>query len=108
MAREVISEETLTQRALKAPPRFHPRAGADAGQPAAPAWQSREITSEYTYGTLAEAPQFIHEFRQVTSVDGKAVTSAAAARHSLGLGLASADEHARKRMLEDFSKEQTA
>src|SRR5580698_2801494 len=58
VAREILAEETLTQRALKAPARFHPRLG----------------------------------------------TAAATARHSLALGLASADDHARKRMLEDFQK----
>jgi hypothetical protein len=104
VAPQVLSEETLTQRALKAPPRFHPRVGAGAASPIAPIRQTREIVSEYSFGTLKDAPESLHEFRQVTSVDGKAITAAAAARHSLALGLASADDHARKRMLEDFQK----
>jgi len=104
VAPQVLSEETLTQRALKAPPRFHPRLGAAAATPLAPARQSREIVSEYSFGTLRDAPESLHEFRQVVSVDGKAISAAAAARHSLALGLASADDHARKRMLEDFQK----
>jgi hypothetical protein len=44
------------------------------------------------------------EFRQVISVDGRAVQSAESARHALSLGVLSAGESARKRMLEDFAK----
>jgi len=51
-----------------------------------------------------DSPAALHEFRQVISVDGQAISAAATARHSLALGLASADDHARKRMLEDFQK----
>jgi hypothetical protein len=104
VAPQVVSEETLTQRALKAPDRFHPRAGGPALKPLTPVRQTREIISEYSFGTLQESPGPLHEFRQVTSVDGKAVSAAGAARHSLALGLASADDHARKRMLEDFRR----
>ncbi|MGO4883153.1 MAG: hypothetical protein ACLP59_20370 [Bryobacteraceae bacterium] len=104
VAPEILSEETLTQRALKAPPRFHPRVGAAAAKPPAPVHQTREIVSEYSFGYLKEAPQSLHEFREVTTVDGKTVSRTAAARHSLALGLASADDHARKRMLEKFEK----
>ncbi|MGD0365511.1 MAG: hypothetical protein ABSC93_31900 [Bryobacteraceae bacterium] len=103
VAPEVLAEETLTQRALKAPARFHPRLGTAAAKPLAPSRQTREIISEYSFGTLKDTPE-LHEFRQIVSVDGKAITAAATARHSLALGLASADDHARKRMLEDFQK----
>jgi hypothetical protein len=104
VAPQILSEETLIQRALKAPPRFHPRVGADAVRPVAPAFQTREIISEYSFGVLAENPESIHEFRQVTTVDGRAIASPKAARHSLALGLASPDDHVKKRMLEDFQK----
>jgi hypothetical protein len=104
IAPQVLAEETLTQRALKAPPRFHPRMGADAAKPASATQQTREIMSEYSFGSLKDAPESLHEFRQVTSVDGKAISASATARHSLALGLASADDHARKRMLEEFQK----
>lgn len=104
VAPQVLAEETLTQRALKAAPRFHPRVGAAATQAAAPVRQTREIVSEYSFGTLKDAPGPLHEFRQVITVDGKTISAAAAARHSLALGLASADDHARKHMLEDFQK----
>jgi len=105
VAPKILSEETLTQRALKSPPRFHPRIGASAATPVAPKFETREIISEYSFGTLQDAPESLHEFRQITSVDGKAITSAAAARHSLALGLASSNDHAKKRMLEEFQKQ---
>jgi hypothetical protein len=104
VAPQVLAEETLTQSALKAPPRFHPRVGAAAAKPLTLASQTREIISEYSFGALKDAPESLHEFRQVISVDGQSISAAAAARHSLALGLASADDHARKRMLEDFQK----
>jgi hypothetical protein len=104
VAPQVLAEETLTQRALKPASRFHPRMGAGAAKPLAPARKTREIVSEYSFGTLQDAPDSLHEFRQVISVDGKAISAAATARHSLALGLTSADDHARKRMLEGFQK----
>ena len=104
IAPQILAEETLTQRALKPPPRFRPRAGAAAATPLTTTRQTREIVSEYSFGTLKDASESLHEFRQVISVDGKTISAAAAARHSLALGLASADDHARKRMLEDFQK----
>ena len=70
----------------------------------APVELTREIVSEYSFGSLKEAPGALHEFRQATSVDGEPVVSAAAARHSLALGLASSDDRVRKRMLEEFQK----
>jgi len=104
VAPEILSEETLTQRALQPPRRFHPRVGAAAEKPRLPEWKTREIVSEYSFGSLTGAPGALHEFRKVTAVDGKAVSSPAAARHSLALGLKSASDHDRKRMLEDFQK----
>jgi len=104
VAPQVLSEETLTQRALKAPPRFHPRLGEAATKTIEPVWQTREIISEYSFGALKDAPESIHEFRQATSVDGRPIASATAARHSLALGLASLDDLVTKRMLEDFQK----
>lgn len=104
VAPQLLAEETLTQRALKPPSRFRLRIGAAAATPAVATMQTREITSEYSFGFLKDAPESLHEFRQVTSVDGKPVTSAESARHSLAVGLSSPDDKARKRMLEEFQK----
>jgi hypothetical protein len=102
VARQVLSEETLTQRALKAPARFHLRIGAAAAKPLP--LQTREIISEYSFGALKDTPESLHEFRQVISVDGKALSTGESARHALALGLASNDDRAKKRMLEEFQK----
>ena len=104
VAPEVLAEETLTQRGIKPPGRFRPRVGAAVTKPTAAALQTREIVSEYSLSTFKDAPQSLHEFRQVVSVDGKSVSSAASARHTLVLGLSSSDDHAKKRMLEEFQK----
>src|SRR5438067_12783408 len=90
IAPQVLSEETLHQRALKPPPRFRPRIGTSAKEPPKPTWQQREIVSEYAFATFsnekdanekaankkgakekdsAEAA-VIHELRQVVSADG--------------------------------------
>jgi hypothetical protein len=103
VAPQVLAEETLIQRALKGRPTYR-RAGSTAGQPMTTERQSREIVSEYSFGVLRDASESLHEFRLVISVDGRPLTAAASARHSLALGLASTDDHARKRMLEDFQK----
>jgi hypothetical protein len=104
VAPEVLAEETLTQRGIKPPGRFRPRVGAAATKTTPTNLQTREIISEYSLGTLKDALQSLHEFRQVVSVDGRAVSSAASARHTLVLGLSSSDDHAKKRMLEEFQK----
>ena len=103
-APQMLAEENFTQRALVAKVRFNPRIGAAATNPAAPFWQTREIVSEYSFGMLHEAPGSLHEFREVTSVDGRTVNSPEKARHSLVLGLTSPDDSVKKRMLEEFQK----
>src|ERR1700728_5093647 len=102
VAPEVLAEKTLTQRGIKPPGRFRPRVEAAATKTTPTNLQTREIISEYSLGTLKDAPQSLHEFRQVVSVDGRAVSSAASAGHTLGLGLSCSDDHAKKRMLEEL------
>src|SRR5438067_16426 len=97
-----LTQETLEQRTLLPPTRFRPRVGKAATEPSKPRLQVREIVSEYSVGTLKEADApMVCEFRQVISVDGRKVQSAASARHALSLGLKAPGDRARKRMLED-------
>jgi len=104
-APKAVSTETLQQRTLLPASRFRPRVGKAALEPAKPRQQVREIVSEYSVGTLKEsASRNLCEFRQVISIDGRKVQSAESARHALSLGLKSADDRARKRMLEDFAR----
>jgi len=102
---KTVSQETLEQRALMAPSRFHPRIGQAATEPPKSRFRVRQIVSEYTIGTLKETgSDDLHEFRQVVSADGRAIQSVENARHALALGMRSQDDRIRKRMLEDFAK----
>src|SRR5664280_2878740 len=102
-----LTQEVLEQRALMPATRFRPRIGKKATTMAAPPSRLvvRQIVSEYSVGTLKDSTvQNLTELRQVISVDGRKVQSAASARHALSLGVTSADDRIRKRMLEDFAK----
>jgi hypothetical protein len=104
-APKALTQETLEQRTMMPPSRFRPRMGKAALEPLKLRLQVREIVSEYSVGVLKEAQsRDLIEFRQVVSVDGKKVQSPEAARHALSLGVHSADDRARKRMLEDFAR----
>src|SRR5471030_2170399 len=50
-----LTLETLEQRALMPPSRFHPRIGKAAMEVPKPRLQVREIVSEYSVGTLKES-----------------------------------------------------
>jgi hypothetical protein len=101
-ARNALAEETLEQRAIRRRSRFRPRVGQAARQTESE-FLTRQIISEYSVGTLGKGDsERLTEFRQVVSVDGHAVQTPDQARHALSLGIASNEDRARKRMLEDF------
>jgi hypothetical protein len=105
-APKALSQETLEQRALMPPSRFHPRVGTAAvATPQPLRIQVRQLISEYSVGALKDSSSGdLVEFRQVVSVDGRLVQSAESARHALSLGMLSADDRLRKRMIEEFAK----
>jgi len=105
-APKALSQETLEQRAVMAPSRFHVRAGAAALAPLpAEHVRVRQLVSEYSVGALKNSVSGeLVEFRQVVSVDGHPVQSAESARHALSLGIQSPDDRLRKRMIEEFAK----
>jgi hypothetical protein len=104
-ATKVLTQETLDQRATMPPTRFKPAAGQDVPEVRQPRLQVREIVSEYSVGALRDSSSGnLVEFRQVISVDGRSVQSPESARHALSLGVHSADDRLRKRMLEDFAR----
>ena len=86
-APKILTQETLEQRALMPPSRFRPRnesatAGADSRL------RVREIVSEYSFGALSEgAARNLLEFRQVVSVDGRAVQTPESARRALSAAI---------------------
>src|ERR1019366_497054 len=88
-APRILTQETLEQRALMPPSRFRPRnesaaAGADSRL------RIREIVSEYIFGALSGAAPNLLEFRQVISVDGRAVQTPESARRALSAAIQSA------------------
>lgn len=100
---KALTQETLEQRTLLPPTHFHARIGT--GPPPKSRLLVREIVSEYSVGTLQSSDSGnLLEFRQVISVDGRPVQTPQHARHALSLGIQSADDRVRKRMLEDFAK----
>src|SRR6185369_6125830 len=103
-ARAVLSEETLRQRTRKTPVRFLPRVGEAATKPPKEEFLTREIVSEYGYSSFKDSPAALHEFREVTSVDGRKVQAQEKARRTLTLGVKSADDNLKKQMLRDFEK----
>ena len=90
IAPTMLADETLSQRTRKA-------AGGSE-------YETHEVLSVYAFGSLPESPSVIHEIRKVISVDGKQVTSRAKAREAMTLGLHSADDKLKKKLLEDFEK----
>jgi hypothetical protein len=97
-----LAQETLEQRTLRM---LWPPPTGNKDDQASELRLARTIVSEYTVAPLkdSESKELV-EFRQVISVDGRAVQSAESARHALSLGVLSAGESARKRMLEVFAK----
>lgn len=85
-----LSEETLEQRSR-------------SDQPGSPL-ETHEVISAYGFASLRNAPRAIHEVRKVISVDGHQITSPAKARQAMTLGLKSADDKLKKRLLEDLEK----
>jgi len=102
-APKVLGEETLRQRVIQQRSRFRPRIGSNVKVPE-PKFRTRQIVSEYSYSTLRESPNALHEFREVISVDGREVKSRETARRTLTLGVTSQDDRLKKRMLENFEK----
>lgn len=103
-APDVIGQETLRQRALKPPRRFHPRVGKAALEPPKQEWQTREIVSEYGFSAFSDAPGVLHEFRRVVSVDGRAIEENAKALDALAKSITSNDDSRKRHELKQFEK----
>jgi len=101
IAPQLVGRETLHQRVLAPPPRFKMRTGDAAKQAVVAAWKEHEIVSEYTFALLGRE---IHEFRQVTSVDGKHVASEKKAQDALASLVTASDDERKKRALQQLEK----
>lgn len=100
-----LTQETLIQKAWMPPSRFQPSAGSAHVTLPKPRLVTHEVVSEYSVGPLKNSDSHnLFEFRQVVSVDGKAVRTLESARRELTLGIRSQDDALRKRMLQDYAK----
>jgi hypothetical protein len=102
LAVQMLGEETLHQRSLKPPSRFHPRMGTAAATPPKQEWQERTIVSEYAFTTLSGAD--LHEIRQVISVDGKKIEDTKKAQAALAKAITATDDARKKQLLKQFEK----
>lgn len=105
VAPDVIGTEKLRQRAIKLTHRrFHPHVVDQSAQPKGPEWQDRELVSEYGFSTLADNPGALREFRRVLTVDGRDVTKSKDSPDVLAKSILSQDDHAKRKLLEQFEK----
>lgn len=105
LAPQVLGEETLHQRSMKPPSRFHPRIGNAATTAPKPDWQERTIVSEYAFTSLSGADSAeLHEIRQVTAVDGKKIEDTKKAQAALAKAITANDDGRKKALLKQFEK----
>ena len=99
IAPELVGRETLHQRVMVAP-RLKLRVGDAAKHPIA-AWKEHEVVSEYAFAVLGRE---IHELRQITSVDGKAVAGETQAQNALAKLITSHNDERKRHALEQLEK----
>jgi hypothetical protein len=105
LAPQVLGEETLHQRSMKPPSRFHPRIGNAATTAPKSEWQERTIVSEYAFTALSGADSGeLHEIRQVTTVDGKKIEDTKKAQAALAKAITANDDGRKKVLLKQFEK----
>jgi hypothetical protein len=98
-----MAKETLKQRAAVQPKRKF-RMGGGAIDPPKPELKDREIVSFYAISSFRTAPEALHEFRQVVSVDGKPVAAEAGILEKFRATINTADDRPKKALQADFEK----
>jgi hypothetical protein len=104
IAPQVLGRETLHLRVLKPPPRFKPRIGEAAKKPLLPAWQERDIISEYGFAALGDNQQQPHEMPRVIAVDGRIVEDEKQAQDSLAKLVTPSDDQRKRLALKQLEK----
>jgi hypothetical protein len=104
IAPQVLGRETLHQRVLKPPPRFRPRIGEAAKKPLLPAWQERDIVSEYGFAALGDSRRELHEMRRVIAVDGRIVEDEKQAQDGLAKLVTASDDQRKRLALKQLEK----
>lgn len=99
---KAIGRETLRHKGRLAPPRIV--WGSKEPKPEV-RYNTREIVSEYGFGTLKDNPEWVREFREVVSVDGRNVLKGKRdARQALAEGMSSEDDRRRMNLLREFER----
>lgn len=109
VAPQLLGQETLHQRALKARPRFRVRVGDAARTAIQPNWQEHDLVSEYTFALFsgdrdAGGAETVHELRQVTLVDGRQVADTGQAQEALAKAITASGDARKIQLLKDFEK----
>lgn len=100
----LVCTESLSQKSISYSTRMRVRIGESALKPIEPKAKERLIVSELGYALKGKERPVWQEVRKVSSVDGKPVTATKQARERLAFGLRNADDRARLRMMEEFTR----
>jgi hypothetical protein len=106
-APDYTARETLNQKALM-PPKRRLRVGASAVEAPKPQFTHREIVSYYAFSSFRTTSEALHEFREIVSVDGRAITDADSARAKLRATVNAADDTSKNELLAKFEKSSLA
>ncbi len=68
-------------------------------------FRTHHVVSSYALAEIGEG-RVLHEIRSIVTIDGKNVATADEARRSLTLGLRSADDQTKRKLLEDLERNQ--
>jgi hypothetical protein len=102
-APRTTAREALKQKTVEAPKRKL-RVGQAAVGHASPELRGREIVSYYGFAAFHDSPEALHEFREVTAVDGSPAPGAENARRRLEALLESGDDRPKQASLANFEK----
>jgi hypothetical protein len=70
-----------------------------------PEFRSHKVVSSYGLAEMGEG-HVLHEIRTIVTMDGEALRTAGEARHALTIGLKSADDRVKRKLLEDLEQDQ--
>jgi hypothetical protein len=68
-------------------------------------FHTHHVISSYALAQVGEG-HVLHEIRTIVTMDGKSLTTADAAQHALTIGLQSADDSTKRKLLEDLERNQ--
>ncbi len=97
-----VGVEKLTQRGRMAAPRFKLRQGGNPNDAPTIAYRTTELISEYSFGSLKEAPGELREIRLVVAVNGRPIRNQMKARLELAEGMSGDRDRLNKQMLLDM------